>query len=281
MKWRPATLELAPLDDSELKACLGFLCADLEKRVERERLARMLRPVLSRRAQPFILGPFMATLLIDPCALDGSHRDRSRGRMVASSGRRRTQTKGSNAVMASLRQSRANWRRIVHGPMKTALPSRERRALDRWILVAGDFRLPTFELGVRLVGSSGIGVGKPILWMNTPADLFNWLLLRAAANFQVSRLAHCVVCGNWTLKKRANQRSAVKLGPLPSVDGSRRRAIEALPAWPALCGNSECKTLYHNVVSGRTSFRRGRFFGLTWNANPDHDRLKNHLRREA
>ena len=155
-------------------------------------------------------------------------------------------------------QPRRKWNRLVAG---FALEPTDAQ------LLAGDesFKLPTFTLLGHHIGRNRL---LPVIEIRIreAEDLFSWLFIRAIANSQLSRFAHCIVCGRWELKKIAGQRTKKIFDFAKRIFGSSRRdcppAYLEMPMWPAVCSRSACKVKFHNVIRGRAAFHREQFRGL-------------------
>ena len=231
-----ARLELSPLNGSQLHLCLELLRTKLHKKTAVRRLVNLLGNTDLQEdgkihIRQTLTGKEMALWRV--------------------------------GVHESLARAQAKCRARAIGPShadNTRYPT-----FDIWAVTGREHVLPTFRLGIRKTGAEDRERIVPILELSlvSAEDVFDWLLLRAIANQQLSCFAHCVVCGDWTLKKISG-RSSAKVDYLKNNPQISKWPLflRKLPMWPALCDDNECKTLFHNVRRGRTKFKVEDFPGL-------------------
>jgi hypothetical protein len=235
-------LELLPLNSDQLDLCLELLRAKLHKKTAVRRLVNLLENTdLEENGKIHIrqtlTGKEMALWRV------GLHE--------------------------SLARAQDKCRARATGPRYADTdPCRGYPSFDIWAVTGNEHVLPRFMLGYRTAGPKDRERIIPFLELSVGSaeDVFDWLLLRAIANQQLSRFAHCVVCGSWTLKKisgRGSAKLAYTEPKKPNLDMKIWRSFRRrLPMWPALCDDKECKTLFHNVRRGRTKFKVEDFSGL-------------------
>jgi hypothetical protein len=180
-------------------------------------------------------------------------------------------------VATSLRKAQEKWRVSVIGP-NLVDPNTLPRDFDEAQLVQSpqQYRIPEFAI-TNKTRSESLKRFHPELKIRicSAADIFDWLLVRAAVNRQISRFGCCVVCGAWEVKKISGQRSQKKIDFLTKhfKSGARNwpKYILVFPAWPFVCSRSACKNRFTAVFPGpggkkpRAKFRDENFRGgLVW-----------------
>jgi hypothetical protein len=270
---RPVELALQPLSRSELQLCRSFLSADLNQQAVLRELVESMR--LSALGDKVVS---TVSEIHEPKRLPAAGKFLTFESISVVSEDDRLGLAKSEDWLAYASESLPNlqrrWRATVVGPgtaSKSDLRKDAFQDLDAYSLIRGEFQLPRFHLAHRFQRSALRYGRKRLLptlrvFIRRPSDLFDWMFVRAVANLQLSRLAHCVVCGRWVLKVISGQRSQKKIKFLKQT---KKRAnswppiYRHLPLWPALCGQIDCKNTFFNAFSSRTPFRAEKFASLT------------------
>jgi hypothetical protein len=234
-------VELSPLDERELEFCHALLNARLQAHKKRGVLLEAIGELLAN-------GPYY--LVEEP--------EDTRAKKP------KWITWKTDAA-DQLWTIQANWRSAAHGPASgpTGTCGDD---FDDYLLTAGgqEYKLPPLHLGIQREGQTTALSPTLAVSIRNVKDLSNWLLTRAVANKQISRFAHCVVCGRWELKAISGRRSAA------AVEYAKKHRsyakwlplFQRLPMWPAVCKRLACKTKYQNTLSGRAKFNLNDFAGL-------------------
>jgi hypothetical protein len=264
------SIKLLPLEDDELNAVGELLAAELHQK-------RNARKMTATLANLILKAPVSISMSVETNAelkrLNPKPWKRSKQvRLVPE------KELWASTAVKSLLQAQRKWRNVVHGP--SMITDGSKSDFDDFQIESQEgFRLPEFTIENERVHRSR-RMFRPTLRIriDSAADMFNWLLVRAAINRQISRFAHCVVCGRWELKKIAGQRSArivefVKRHPA-SETGERNLSkwpgyMFYLPAWPGLCSRDACKSKFNSIFpdrkrkgNPRSKFQSDQFRGL-------------------
>ena len=251
---KPAALQFPRLSEDELRLCRKLLATPLHKPAEFRRLLKAIERTPLR--SPVSLAQWPADTRVDY--------------------RKVRWIDWRTTAEESLWRVQARWRGAVLGPRLVDPSSYDYETKD---LVGHSFalrnfdvcafspheelRLPPFILQLcPIVGTVNRLQPRVRVTIRKLEDLFDWLLVRAIANFQLSRLALCVRCGHWVLKEIAGQRSQklfdllkkARKNNLPPPDICFR-----FPMWPALCGKPRCKNVFFKTLSEQIAFRYENF----------------------
>ncbi len=119
--------------------------------------------------------------------------------------------------------------------------------------------MPNFQILKIRKGSHKSLKWEPVIrvQIKQAEDLFDWYLVRAVCNRQLSMFAICVVCGEWDLKDIRGQRSEANVSHTKRWERTGQvppKWYFRLPQWPAVCSRLECKYTFQNIVRGRIRF---------------------------
>lgn len=164
-------------------------------------------------------------------------------------------------------KSQSWWQRKIIGPslVHVDLVSDCGFDFDAYVLKNTELKIPNFTIEAkRQWKSARRGKWFPAIvpTIESPADFFNWLFLRAIVNFQTSRFAYCVVCGKWSLKRIAGNRSTAVVKKIVECQENknlpRANFLGKLPAWSAVCSR-QCNIVFQRVMRGKTPRRLEHF----------------------
>jgi len=247
-------ITLRPLNQDELDVTLALLAADLSKPRETQSLVERIGKIELAEA---------VSVEFDNVS-KGARKKRVR------------QPKWELTAIEHLPKSQMKWRSAARGPDKvhSQIMDFDQYQLENY----RDFRIPAFTIKNLVVHQSrNLFHPQLCIRVDSISDIFDWLLVRATANRQLSRFVHCVVCGAWLLKERAGQRSA----RVRKLERKFDREFQvnhkpptwpdfmySLPSWPGVCASLMCQSKFVSIFpdkkrrAPRCKFRVEDFRGL-------------------
>ncbi len=260
MNINPASITLTRLSEDELQLCLLLLETPLHNRRKMSALVREIETYLFRtipdRWKKRQRSEGLRNRL---CVLHLARVDRKNKWVTG------PEAKGwTKDLRDELWGIQSSWRGHANGleNVNPDIPGYT-EDFDWHILATHEIKLPPLKFIPQL------GSRQPLLtiMLNDVEDMFTVLFARAVSNFQLSRLARCIVCGHWELKARAGRRSRVKVKFCRKKNSMANFSkwpefFRRIPHWPALCNRKTCRDRFANVAAERSGFREKDFPGI-------------------